>query len=141
MPDNIERNPPSSPAGVPPPLAPAPGGSSVRPLLAVVLSLCLGFFLADALLSLADDSSMVFFNVHFLAGLRLFVALFALLLAVVVYVLMAVTPMIPKRFFLPVALFNPAAMLLGIPFMIYHFDRLAWVAWGFSAGGVVLGVR
>src|SRR5437016_5396535 len=101
MPDNMEGNAPPPLAGVPPPLAPASSGSSMRPALAKVLSLCLGFFLADAFVSLADDASMVFFNVHFLAGVRLLVALFALLLAVVVYLLMAITPMIPKRLFVP----------------------------------------
>ena len=127
-------------AGVPPPLGPPSSGSSVRPVLAMVLSLCLGFFLADAFVSLADDSSMVFFNVHLLAGLRLMVALFALLMVVVVYVLMAVTPMIPKRFFVPVTLFSPAAILLGTPLLIFYYDRLTWLAWGISVGQVLLGL-
>ena len=140
MPECTEGNLPPPLASVPPLLAPASSGSSVRPLLSTLLSLCLGFFIADALISVADDVSMVFLNVHFLAGFRLVVALFALLTAVVVYVLMAITPMIPKRFFVPVTLFNPAALLLGVLFMIYYFDRMVWIDLAFSVGQLVFGL-
>src|SRR5471032_2554712 len=109
-------------------------------MLAIVLSICLGLFLADAFVSLADDSLMVFFNLHLLAGIRLLVLILAMLLGLVVYILMALTPMVPKRLFLPVTLFNPAAPLLFIPFMIYCFGRLPWVACGFSLFQVVLGL-
>jgi hypothetical protein len=109
-------------------------------VLAVVLSIFLGLFLADAFISLADDSLMVFFNVHLLAVVRLIVSLLAMLLALVVYVLMAATPLIPKRLFLPMTLFYPASQLLFIPFMIYCFGRLPWVVWGFSGFQAGLGL-
>jgi hypothetical protein len=125
---------------IPPPLAATSAPWSARQMLAMVLSICLGLFLADAFVSLADDSLMVLFNLHLLAGIRLMVVLLAMLLGLVVYVLMALTPMVPKRLFLPVTLFNPAAPFLCIPFMIYCFGRLPWVAWGFSLFQVVLGL-
>jgi hypothetical protein len=109
-------------------------------MLAIVLSICLGLFLAEAFVSLADNSLMVFFNLHLLAGIEMIVLSLAMLLALLVYVLMALTPMVPKRLFLPVTLFNPAALFLCIPFMIYGFGRLPWVAWGFSLFQVVLGL-
>jgi len=64
----------------------------------------------------------------------------AMLLALVVYVLMAVTPLIPKRRFLPLTWFYPASQLLFIPFMIYYFGRLPWVTWAFSWFQMVLGL-
>jgi len=140
VPDKQEGKLPPLLTGVPPPLIAASPPSSARPALAMVLSICLGLFLADAFISLADDSLMLFFNLHLLAGIRLMVLSLAMLLGLAVYVLMAVTPMIPKRLFLPVTLFNPAAPFLCIPFMIYCFGRLPWVAWGFSWFQVALGL-
>ncbi len=140
--------PPLSPAspppviGAPPPLAgssppPLPAkttrqSSPLRQLLAILLSLCLGLFLADAAVSLVDDSLILFFGIHLLAGMRGMVFLFAMLMAVVVYALMGLTPMIPKRLFLPLTLFGPAAQLAVIPFLIYFYGRIREVAWGIS---------
>lgn len=132
---NLENNPPPPLTGVAPPAS----GASARTALAIVLSLCLALFLADAFISLADDSLIVFSGLHLLSSIRLLSGLFAMLLVFAVYVLMAVTPMIPKRLFLPLALFGLANPLLAIPFAIYFYDRLAWVAWGFSACQVLLG--
>lgn len=89
---------------LPPPLpsAPAPKRSPVRQLLAIVLSLCLGLFLADAVVSLADDSLILLFGIHDLRVMREMTGLFALAMAIVVYGLMGLAPMIPKRLFLPV---------------------------------------
>jgi len=128
---------------VPPPLTPETNRSSLRQVLAVVLSVCLGVFLADAFISLADDSLIVFFKLHVLSVIRLLSGLLALLIMLLVYVLMAVTPVIPKRLFLPLTLFPLATLLLGVPFMIYFYDRvelLKWVAWGFSACQMALGL-
>jgi hypothetical protein len=133
LPPVIAPPPPLVP-GSPPPLAPnAPRTSDpARRLLAGLLSLCLALFLADAVVSLADDSLILFFDVHFLAGLRGVVFLFSLLLALAVYGLMGLTPMIPKRLFLPLTLFNLAVALLAIPSLIYFYHRLHQLAWVFS---------
>ena len=99
----------------PPPTEPKPQPAPLRELLAVLLSLCLGLFLADAVISLVDDSLILFLGLHLLAGIRGLVCLFSILIAIVIYGLMGLTPMIPKRLFLPVTLFNPVAPLIFVP--------------------------
>ena len=136
--------------GAPPPLVAAPlptqppklvhKSSLVRQLLAILLSLCLGLFLADAVISLVDDSLILLFDVHLLTVIRAMVFLFAMLLAIVVYGLMGLTPMIPKRLFIPVTLFNLLAGLVAVPVMIFAFNRIQQVAWVISLGQVVFGL-
>jgi len=112
----------------------------MRQLLALLLSLCLGLFLADAVVSLLDDSLKLFVGVHFLSVTRGMVGFFAMLLALLVYGLMALTPMIPKRLFIPVTLFNPVALLAAIPLLIFFYSRIQQVAWVISLGQVILGL-
>jgi len=136
--------------GVPPPLAvgsapPLPTelaskSSPMRQVLVILLSLCLGLFLADAVVSLADDSLILLFGTHLLTTVRGIVWLLAMLLAVVVYGLMGLTPMIPKRLFLPVTLFNPVATLVPIPLAIYFYSRFEQVVWVISLCQVVFGL-
>ena len=106
-------------ATVPPLLSP-PKASSLRTLLALLLSLCLGLFLADAVVSLVDDSLIVFCNLHILGTIRGILALLSILMAIVIYVLMGLTPMIPKRLFLPLTLFVPVALLAALVFGLAH---------------------
>jgi hypothetical protein len=101
---------------------------------------CLGLFLADAFISLLDDSLILVFGIHVLAGTRAVVCFLAMLMALVIYVLMGLTPMIPKRLFLPLTLFNPLAMLGVVPFAIYAYGRLQQVAWVVSLGQVIFGL-
>ena len=135
------------PASEPPPLvATAPrlpaGGkpSSVRPMLVILLSLGLGLFLADAIVSLMDESLIRFLNIHVLTWLRVPLSLFTMLLALVIYGLMGLTPMIPKRLFLPLALFSPVATLVAIPSLIYFYSRIHQIAWSIAFGQVILGL-
>jgi hypothetical protein len=129
--------PPLLPGSVaPPPPSPQKPWSVQQPL-ALLLSLCLWFFFADAVLSLLDDSLVALFNAHPFTAIRGIIGFFALLIALVVYVLMAVTPMIPKRLFLPVTLFNPMAMLLVAPCWIYFYGRTQQIAWLISLFQVI----
>ena len=127
----------------PPPLPPqsAPQPSTVRQLVAILLSACLGLFLADAAISLLDDTLILLFGTHLLAGLRGMVCLLAMIMALVTYALMGLTPMIPKRLFLPLTLFNPLAALALIPFAIYFFSRVQQFAWLISLGQVLFGLN
>lgn len=68
------------------------------------------------------------------------VFLFAMLMAVVVYGLMALTPLIPKRLFLPLTLFNPLAALLVLPVLVYYYARMQQVAWIISLCQVIFGL-
>src|SRR6267142_2629104 len=112
---------------------------SLRQLFALLLSLCLGLFLADAVVSLVDDS-LLLFNIRVLAWMRGMLFLFGLLMALVIYGLMGLTPMIPKRLFLPVTLFHPLAALVVIPFAIYFYGRIQQIAWAISLSQVILGL-
>src|SRR5207249_2876109 len=128
-------------ATLPPPLAPnQPPSSAVRRLIALLLSLCLGLFLADAIISLVDDSLLLFFRIHLLTAIRAIVSLLSMLMAILIYFLMGITPMIPKRMFLPVTLFNPLAGLLTIPFFIYLYARMQQITWALSLCQVILGL-
>jgi len=110
----------------------------LRPLLAVLLSLCLGIFLTDAVVSLVDDSLILCFDVHVFTAIRGFLFFFAMLMAVVLYGLMGLTPMIPKRLFLPLALFSPVSGLIVVPMMIYFYGWIQQIAWGISCCQAIL---
>jgi hypothetical protein len=133
---------PAQPAVTPPPLLPKaqPGPATWRRLVGALLSLCLSIFLADAVVSLLDDSLIVFFGIHALAALRGILVLFAVLVAVVVYGLMAFTPAIPKRLFLPLVLFYPTVWLLAIPLAIRFYERMPQITWVFSFCQFLLGL-
>jgi hypothetical protein len=133
-------NPPSG--AVPPPLLPEASrkSGSARQVFAVLLSLCLALFLVDAVISLADDSLILLGGFRPLSALRGLVGFFALLMAVGVYGLMGLTPLVAKRLFLPIALFPFIGMSAVLPFAIYCFDRLPQVAWGLSAVQVIVGL-
>src|SRR6266481_9552294 len=126
---------------VPPPLPNRPS-SRLPHLLSILLSLCVGLFLVDAVVSLVDDSLIVFFGIHLLAGMRGMVFLVASLMAVAVYFAMGLTPMIPKRLFLPLTLFGLVTQLAFVLFAIYFYGRIQQVAWGISLCQVlfVLGI-
>ena len=129
-------------AGLPPPLPPAPNRKpeSARQILSVLLSLCLGIFLADAVVSLIDDSLILLYDIYVLSVVRGLVFLCAIVLAFVTYCLMGLTPMIPKRLFLPVTLFNPVAGLVLIPFLIYFYSWMPQMVWAISLGQVLFGL-
>ena len=130
--------PPPLSASEPPVITPPPPPDSnrksvsVRSAVAILLSLCLGLFLVDAIISLIDDSLILFFGVHLLSLIRGLVFFLTMLTAIVIYGLMGLTPMVPKRWFLPVTLFSPIAALILIPCSIYFYSRIEQVAWGLS---------
>jgi len=132
--------PPAAPSP-PPPLPKLKGKSwSARQVFAVLVSLCLGAFLLDAVVSLVDDTLILVFGIHVLTLIRGIVFLLAVFLAILTYALMGLTPMIPKRLFLPVTLFNPIAGLVVIPFLIYFYGRIQQVSWVISLCQVVFGL-
>ena len=68
------------------------------------------------------------------------VGLLAMLIAILIYGLMGFFPMIPKRLFLPVTLFNPLGMVAVIPFAIYAYGRIQQVALVVSLCQVIIGL-
>ncbi|HEY5909090.1 MAG TPA: hypothetical protein VJA21_00645 [Verrucomicrobiae bacterium] len=109
-------------------------------IFAVLLSLCLGLFIADAAVSAVDDSLILFFGIRVLSLIRGTLFLFAILMAMLTYGLMGLSPMIPKRLFLPVTLFYPVTGLVLIPFCIYFYPRIQLVAWVISLSQVIFGL-
>jgi hypothetical protein len=126
----------------PPPLPPEPARKSGfwRQMLAFLLSVCLGLFLADAIVSLVDETLILLFDFRVLTVVRGTVFFFTLLMAVVVYCLMGLTSMIPKRLFLPVALFNPVTTLAVIPLAIYFYGWIEQLIWVISLCQLILGL-
>lgn len=123
--------PVSSPRHVPPP-------QPWRQLVAGSLSVCLGLFLAGGVVSLLDDSLVLWSGVHLLtavSGILTFVSFFALLL---LYGLIGITPLIPKRIFLPVIFFNLLALLAMFPTLIYHHTWMLQLDWILSLIQVAL---
>lgn len=108
--------------------------------LSILLTLCLGFFLADAVVSLVDDTLILLFGVHFLTSIRGLVSFFTVIMAILIYLLMGITPMIPKRFFLPITLFGPVVLLGTIPLFIYHYHRLPQISWLLSFCQLLFGL-
>src|ERR1041384_1325761 len=112
---------------MPPPLPPPRTGW--KEPTANLLSVWVALFLADASLSLLDDTLILFFGVHALGELRGLLALMVILSSLLLYLLMGITPIIPKRFFVPLTLFPIMAMILPLPLLIYDFDRMQQSAW------------
>jgi hypothetical protein len=105
-----------------------------------VLSLFLVLFLTDAIISLADDSLILFFGANFLSGIRLIVGLFSVLASVLIYILIGLTPLIPKRLFVPLTLFSPLTILTTFPLLIYFFRHIALIGWSISLCQILLGL-
>jgi hypothetical protein len=110
----------------------------VRKPLALLLSVCLALFVADAVVSVADDSLILFFGSTVLSVVRGVVFCFAMLVAIIVYGLMALTPMIPKRWFLPLTLFTPVAALVLVPISIYYYKGVQEALLGISICQIIL---
>jgi len=86
----------------------------VKQFISILLSIYLVLFLIDAGLSILDDSLILFLNIHFLGVIRGITGFFDILAGILIYLLLGLTPTIPKRFFLPLTLFFPLAVLVVI---------------------------
>ena len=129
--------PPPLAAGSPPPPPPPvnagadaakPAGDSLARVGALLLSLCLGLFLLDGLAAVLDDGVVCLGGSHAFSVPRGILSFFTGLMAIGLYGLMALTPKVPKRLFLPIPLFLLAGVLAVFPFAIYCYGRLPLVA-------------
>lgn len=102
------------------------------------LNLCLGLFLFTGLLSLLDDSLVLIFRMRSLSVPSGILGLVGLVVMLLIYGLMGITPIIPKRVFLPLILFSLIGLLLGFPAMIYCRHWLLQLDWVFSLAEVAL---
>jgi len=130
--ENLSSEPSTIAAeSVPPVINSSPReNNGLQQTLALLLSLCLGLFVADALLSFVDSTLAALVGSHILTPLRSLVALGAFLSGLGVYFLIGLTPSIPKRLFLIVALFSPLSLFALIPFVIYQTPWIELLGWG-----------
>ncbi|GAA5126515.1 hypothetical protein GCM10023212_30070 [Luteolibacter yonseiensis] len=110
----------------------------MRTAIAAILSLTLVMSLVNATVALASDSLVVFLGNHSLVGALPWVALPTLLMTFAVYGLMLLTPMIPKRWFIPLTLCGPVTALAALPLMIYFHTQAPWIAFGISVVQMVV---
>jgi hypothetical protein len=111
-----------------------------RQLVAFVLSLCLGLFLAGAVVSLLDDSLVLLLGLHRLTAVSGILGCLSYLLVALVYVLMGLTPVVPKRVVLPIVMYIALALLAVFPVLIYHREWMIQMDWLLSLGQVLLGL-
>ena len=116
----------------------------MKQTISIILNLCLGLFVASGVVSFIDDSVRLLLGLGFLTLISGILSCFAFLAGVVVYGLMGLTPMIPKRVFLPVTLFPVAGLLATFPAMIYgggDWIRLGLqLDWAISLCQVIVGL-
>ncbi len=131
----------------PPPLPRAASSAGGRKLVAILLSLFLVLFLANGVVSALDDAWVLLFGNHLLNLLNSMVTAVTVLLTIVLYGLMGLTPVIPKRIVLPAASLIALSALLSLPVAIYHyewmlpFDLLASCAMVVLALGIIFGLQ
>ena len=113
---------------------------AIRTAIAILLSVTLGLFLGEAGVSLLDDTLILIFGLHALGAIQGMIFVLLLLVLLLVYALSGITPLIPKRFFLPLVLCIPLVQLAVIPFLIFHFDQVQALAWFISLGQFLLGL-
>lgn len=110
-------------ADVPPLLSSQPPQNGGRRFFAFLLSFCLYLFLADAIVSVLDDVSSLLFNCHIFSWLTTISFIVTLPTVFLIYVLIGLTPMVPKRMFLPIPLFYLGELLVGVPLVVYFYGR------------------
>ena len=115
-------------------------GDSGSPVLAGVLSCVLILFLGSAVLSLTDQSLHGWLGRTDLAVFSGIAFLLMLLAGPLLYGLMAFFPGIPKRFFMPLCLFIPAAYIGVLPLLVWFGEKAMVVLWAVALAQVLLGV-
>lgn len=111
-----------------------------RKAAAILLSLFLGLFLANGLVSILDDSCALLFGNHVFTMISSLLTFVMLLVAFIVYVLMGLTPVIPKRVVLPVAAFIAAVLLATLPVTVYFYNGVVEFDLIASCAAVVFGL-
>ena len=105
-----------------------------------MLSLALVAFVGSGLISLVSDSLLGLFHRQDLAVPAGLAWLLMLFLGILIYLLMALAPRVPKRFFLPISLYLPVTAIGIIPLLIYFTEYAVPILCAVSLGQVVLGI-
>ena len=100
--------------------------AAIPALLALLLNLYLALFLADAGVSVLDELLRAVTGQHLLGFLRNPLAMLAVLAGPPCYLLVVVSRAAPRAVFVPLALFPPLLMVLGLPIAYW----LGWPDYG-----------
>ncbi len=122
----------------PPPL-PQTDAPSASPCLTLLLSVALLAFVGSGLISFLSDALLGIFQRQDLAVAAALAWFLMLLLGGLIYLLMALTPRVPKRIFLPISLYLPVTMVGVLPLLVYFPDRAVLILCAVSLGQVLLG--
>lgn len=110
----------------PPPLPVQPAVAAVQ----VMLSVAVVIFLADVVLGLGDGLLQLAWHAQWLTPLRGVVGVVAFFAGLVVYFLSGLTPLVPKRFFLPLTLLPLVLGLCQLPlFVLYPAKSQEMAVW------------
>ena len=123
-----------------PPLLPQANKKSSRRFFSILLSLCLGLFVLDGVTSFLDDALILFLNVHAFSMLRGLISLLTMFMALGLYGLIGLSPVVPKRVFLPIPMFFLVAMLAMFTLAIFWHHRIEQIAFVISACELFLGL-
>lgn len=101
--------------------------------LSMLLGLALGLFTFSAVLSVLDDLTLATLGRQYFTVFRVLAFLPLLPVSMLVYLLTALKPGIPKRVFMTVALFLPVATVASLPLYTVFYPHAAWVSLFISA--------
>ncbi len=76
---------------------------------------------------MVDDTCLLLFGSHLLTAINGILSCLVFLVVLLVYVLMGLTPLIPKRMVLPVVLFIAAQWLAVLPLAIFYVYDYRWI--------------
>ncbi len=107
---------------------------------AFFLSFILLLFLVSGGAALLDSSLILLLHRQDASIVSGLLALLMILAGILCYGAMALSPAIPKRYFLPVSLFLPIAYIAVLPLFVYYHRPSDWIAWGVALGQVLLGL-
>jgi len=116
----------------------------MKKAIGILLSLYLGLFIISGFISAIDDFLVFSFGLSFLMAIAAIFSFFAFFIALAVYFLMGVTPIIPKRVFLAISFFY-LIYLLGM-FMVPIYGGANWMKyswdwdWVMSLVQIILGL-
>jgi len=124
---------------IPPPLSNGTSEAS-RPVLAIVLSVVLGFFLVCGVVSFLSATESLLLHRRDLELVDGLLTLLLMLTGVLTYCLLGFFPEIPKRWFVPLCLFAPAVPIVILPLLIYFHAYTSWIDLGVATAHLLLGL-
>ena len=110
-----------------PPETPEPA-QRARPFLSFLLAVFLLLFLASGLVAALDHLLMLVWGLEEMAIPDALLSLLMLVASGLLFGMLAVFPAIPKRYFMPVALFVPLTSIAVLPLLVYFHQNLHLIA-------------